>query len=460
MLRRLLLALASSALLILAWPPHGYALLILVAFIPLLWIVREIDHHADLKRKKGWIIFGWSFLTFLIWNLACSWWIYYAAAIGMVASALFNASAMALMMVLCYRGRKPIGPGRALISLPVYWIAFEHFIQRWDLAWPWMNLGNAFAGAPDAVQWYEYTGTPGGTLWIWVVNIVLYAWLAGSKYPIRTFRQWMHLTVRIVIFVLVPLAFSLWVGARHVAPGDTADVVVVQPNVDPYIEKFDTGDLAQVRHILALADSVMDRQVDVVLAPETALPGGLIEGRLEHEPAIVLIRQWLQQYPNTQFIIGASTYRIYHRPEDASETARYSERGQYYWDNYNTAISITAKGPIGIYHKSKLVVGVEQMPFRSFLKPLIGEVILDLGGTTGTLGKQSDREVFPHGQKDLNVAPIICWESVFGEYVTRYVTNGPISSGSSPTMAGGAIRTDTNSISPMRASARSKTAGK
>ncbi len=423
MLRRLLLALASALLLILAWPPRMLAPLTLVAFIPLLWVVRDIDFDTEFKGKKGWAVFGYSFVVFLIWNVACSWWIYYAAAIGAVASSLFNATAMALMMVLYHKGRKNLGPQRALISLPAYWIAFEHFILRWDLSWPWMNLGNAFAGAPDAVQWYEYTGTLGGTLWIWVVNIALYAWLAKFQRQHQTVRQWLRLALRLVLFILVPLALSLQIGAQYVALGDTADVVVIQPNVDPYTEKFNTDDIEQTRRILAIADSVMDDKVDVVLAPETALPGGLNEDRLDREPTIRLIQSWLRQYPNTQFVIGASTYKVYDRPQDASPTARYNERAQYYWDSFNTAISITSD-TIQTYHKSKLVVGVEQMPFRSTLQPLLGEAILDLGGTTGTLGMQETRDVFPHGTKDLKVAPVICWESVFGEFVTDYANNG------------------------------------
>lgn len=424
MLRRFLLVLVSAALLTLAWPPRVLAPLTLIAFIPLLWVIREIDYDKDFKGKKGRAIFWWSFLAFLIWNVACSWWIYYAAAVGAIASSLFNALVMALMMVLYYKGRKAIGPQRALISLPVYWIAFEYFIQRWDLSWPWMNLGNAFAGAPDAVQWYEYTGTLGGTLWIWTVNIVLYAWLSDYKHHLRSLRLWMRLAARLLIFVLVPLAFSLQIGAQYIAIGESADVVVVQPNVDPYNEKFNTDQITQLRKLLALADSVMDQNVDVVLAPETAISGGLNEGRLPQEPTTVLIERWLQKYPNTQFIIGASTYRVYDDPLSASETARYSERGQYYWDSYNTALSFSLEDSIRVYHKSQLVVGVEQMPFRSTLEPLIGEIALDLGGTTGTLGKQENRAVFPHPTQDIRVAPIICWESVFGEYVTEYASNG------------------------------------
>ena len=424
MLRHFLLALATAALLIMAWPPRVSAPLSLVAFIPLLWAIREIDYDKDFKGKKGWAVFRLSFVAFLIWNVACSWWIYYAATVGAVASSLFNATAMALMMVLYYRGRKAIGPQRSLISLPAYWIAFEYFIQRWNLSWPWMNLGNVFAGAPDAVQWYEYTGTLGGTLWIWTVNIVLYARLSDYKHHLRSLRLWMRLAARLLFFVLVPLALSLQIGAQHTGFGESADVVVVQPNVDPYTEKFNSDDVAQVKRILAIADSVMDQDVDVILAPETAIPGGLMEGRLDHEPTIAVIRRWLQNYPNAQFIIGASTYRIYDSAQEASETARYNERGQYYWDSYNTALNIDTSENIRVYHKSQLVVGVEQMPFRSTLEPLIGEIALDLGGTTGTLGKQPNRDVFPHPTKEISVAPVICWESVFGDYVTDYANNG------------------------------------
>jgi apolipoprotein N-acyltransferase len=423
-LRRLLLALASAALLILAWPPRMLAPLSLIAFIPLLWVIRDIHDDQALSGRQGRWVFRYSWIAFFIWNIACSWWIYNAHWSGMVASTLFNSSVMALIMVLYYRSRKALGPKKALIALPMYWLSFEHIILRWDMSWPWMNLGNVFANLPSLVQWYEFVGTSGGTLWIWLVNLLLYAWVARFKSNFQVGRQVLRLFVRIVIIVLIPMALSLQLRSHFNNSDEVTDVVVVQPNVDPYGEKFKIDESTQVRRILALADSVMDQNVDFVLVPETALPGGLQEGRLEREPSIVLIRRWLAKYPNTTMIIGASTYRIYDNPRQASATARYSERGQYYYDMYNTALQISASDSIGVYHKSQLVVGVEKMPFRQVLKPLLGEVAIDLGGTTGTLGTQEQRAVFSHTSKEINIAPVICWESVFGEYVTEYAVNG------------------------------------
>jgi apolipoprotein N-acyltransferase len=52
-------------------------------------------------------------------------------------------------------------------------MGYEHFHLSWDLAWPWLNLGNALATAPKLIQWYEFTGVRGGTLWIILGNFAI-----------------------------------------------------------------------------------------------------------------------------------------------------------------------------------------------------------------------------------------------------------------------------------------------
>jgi apolipoprotein N-acyltransferase len=52
---------------------------------------------------------------------------------------------------------------------------------------------------------------------------------------------------------------------------------------------------------------------------------------------------------------------------------------------------------------------------------LMQRLAVDLGGITRSHGTQPDRETFSSPQEDLRIAPVICWESVFGEFVTGYV---------------------------------------
>jgi apolipoprotein N-acyltransferase len=66
------------------------------------------------------------------------------------------------------------------------------------------------------------------------------------------------------------------------------------------------------------------------------------------------------------------------------------------------------------------------MPFKSFLEPIIGTVMIDLGGTIRSMGTQhdSERKVFNHSKKDLRTIPIVCYETIDGEYVANYVDLG------------------------------------
>jgi apolipoprotein N-acyltransferase len=64
------------------------------------------------------------------------------------------------------------------------------------------------------------------------------------------------------------------------------------------------------------------------------------------------------------------------------------------------------------------------MPFKAVLKPLLGEVMIDLGGTVSSRKIQENRSVFSNSNSTEKAAPIICYESIFGEFVTEYVQNG------------------------------------
>ena len=74
-----------------------------------------------------------------------------------------------------YDRQKKIGENIGYVSLVAFWMCFEYIhLQDWGLSWPWLTLGNAFATHPEWVEWYEFTGTSGGTLWVLLMNIFLF----------------------------------------------------------------------------------------------------------------------------------------------------------------------------------------------------------------------------------------------------------------------------------------------
>ena len=69
------------------------------------------------------------------------------------------------------------------------WISFEYLHLTWEITWPWFTLGNIFAKHNAVVQWYEVTGTLGGSVWVLAANISFYLALQKEKWTSSVFKR-------------------------------------------------------------------------------------------------------------------------------------------------------------------------------------------------------------------------------------------------------------------------------
>ncbi|MHB1279105.1 MAG: apolipoprotein N-acyltransferase [Bacteroidia bacterium] len=405
--------LLSSILLFAAWPPLPFPFLIFLAFIPLLALE---NHHYQVADKPLQYYFQIS-LTFILWNAATTYWTWFASPAGAVVAILLNAQLQTLPWLLFHRTRKIFGDKLAYPALVMFSLSVEYLHLNWDIAWPWLNIGNVFAGSVWAVQWYEITGTQGGSLWVYVVTILVYITLKAEW----GWKSW----IRPALWFLFPLVLSFYMSnwEKQVVYKDSLETIVVQPNIDPYTDKFDgMSPEQQLQRLFRLSDSLVTPATRLMFWPETALTDFLDEGSLDQEPTVQRIQAWVNRYPDLMLISGASTIRFYGENETHSSTSREVKQAPgIYYDSYNTALAFRANESVNIYHKSKLVPGVEKMPYPRIFGFLEAYAI-DLGGTSGSLGRSDSAVVFKY--EDIRVAPIICYESVFGEYVGEYVNNG------------------------------------
>ena len=407
------MAIVSSLLLWVAWPAKGIAPLLFFAFVPLL-AIEDMVYRQKVAGEKA-KLFLYSYICFAIFNQLTTWWIWFASPFGMVGAVYTNALLMALTFQLFHFTRLKFGNGIGYTSLPIYWMAFEYFHMDWDLTWPWLNLGNGFASWANMVQWYEYTGTQGGTLWVWLSNILLFRLLIAGREK-RNLRIAVLSTV-----VLLPLLLSFILLKTYVEENHPVEVVVVQPNIDPYNEKFNGNSNEQLTKILSLARPEITAKTRLVVCPETALPNGIWDEELETHPQIERIRSFIQPYPGLRLLTGLSYYKFFHPGDPLSETARTFRDGPGHFDAFNAALQISNNGSLQLHYKSKLVPGVEKMPFPKLFGQLENFAI-DLGGTTGSLGVQEWPTVFKGDS--VNPAPVICYESIYGDYVGDYVRRG------------------------------------
>lgn len=435
----------SGVLWAMAWPGiGGLAPLALIAWLPLLHARRS---HRTVASGRGSFL-PYVLLATFIWNASCAWWFYCVSEpigtrlISGTAPILVNTLLMALPWTMADLVRRRFGERAATLGLIALWLAFERLHHDWDLQWPWFSIGNVFAEHPGLIQWYDHTGMLGGTLWVLAVNLLLdRMFVHGRLHGVSFSTALVPLCV-----IIIPCSLSAWRFHHHVEEGHPVEVVVVQPNIDPYDEKFGGIDaMEQLDRMLALADSAMGPTTEAVIMPETALQEGatvdmatgrpvyrgLWENWIDRSQSVEHLQRFRSSHPGTAILVGMSSDSLYTDRDLAPAIARPLFRDlppdramdQRWYVPFNAALFLPAHGAIHTYHKSKLVAGVEALPFESLLGP-IAAFTVDLGGTTGSLGGQEERSVLRDPSSRLAIAPAICYESVFGEHVAAHVRNG------------------------------------
>ena len=448
----------------LAWEPMPFTPLVFIAFVPFFYLA---EWGRSTSKGKN---FGVLFLALMLWNISTTWWVWFASDVGAIAMLILNSLLMYLPFGLSrWLQRKKWFIWDAKWLFIALWLLYEYGHHRWDLSWPWLTLGNAFSGMPWYVQWYEITGTLGGTALILSVNVLVYHALMNDQSNAK--RSWImrfRLPIGIVsvfglLSVLLGQLASDFVYQKKSKLKQPYRVVAIQPNYDPYDEKFVLDPMQMVRDMAKTSDSA--GPADCILWPETSLVGNIDVGSPAQDMQVsYLMHHWLKNGPADNaagdsslnhsraagppsMLIGSNMIHWYSwmgkgKPDVA---ARQSSNLEYWYTLHNSALWIQpelsihpigsdpfkherlrgslATGDIQFYHKSKLVPGTEQLPFVTVLPFLERLAIsLDENSASGTLGKNATAKAL--GVSNSKVAPIICYESIYGDYVSEYVKDG------------------------------------
>ncbi len=413
-MKNILLAILSGLLLAISWPTYGFPLFLFFGFTPLLVAEYGVRKEKYSKLK----VFGLAFIAFFIWNMITTWWIYNSSAFGMWFAEIVNTLMMTIVFWIYHIVAKKTNFTISTLFLACFWMSFEYLHLQWQISWPWLNLGNGFASFTSWIQWYEYTGTFGGTLWVWIVNIgVFKSVLLFLEHRDKTILY--RAAIRNGLFILIPILISFVILKTYTEEGKDIEVVLLQPNINPYTEKYNTSDKRVGELLTTLTNSEITESTDFVIAPETVFADNNRLHQFSNSTAKKTAGNILKMYPNANFLSGISLIDVFNDPSRIrTQTNIYKEN--VFYDDYNSAFFVRPDGTDELYHKSKLVVGVENFPYQSILKPILGDVMIDLGGTVAKKTTQEDREVF-FTKDSIGVGTMICYESIYGEFTTGYI---------------------------------------
>jgi apolipoprotein N-acyltransferase len=392
--------------------------LMLIGFVPLLLLEQELSDEYG--KPARWRLFRYTYHTFVVWNVVATYWVANTAFAAGIFAIWVNALLMCIPWLLFHTTRF-VMPGLKYAALVAYWLLFEYIHLNWDLTWPWLTLGNSFAEFPSLVQWYSITGVFGGSLLILLANVLgLRIWQAHLA--LESYRKPL---LQLLALVLIPSIASLAIYFSYENKGESREVVVVQPNFEPHYVKFNMSESMQLEQFLKLTKQAVTPETDYVVYPETSF--GFVEDQnINGNKNVQLIREALTDYPGLKVVTGVNAYHIFKNGEPHSKAVRQRVRGggkdTMYYEILNAAIQLDmGTDEVQLYRKSKLVPGPEIFPFKEllfFMEPLVDR----LDGTTAGLGTQDAPSVL--SSVSGNIAPAICYESIFGEYVTGYVRQG------------------------------------
>jgi apolipoprotein N-acyltransferase len=414
-----LLSLSGGLLSAFAWSDWCPGVILLVSFVPFLILEQEVYIRRSNFTPASFFMFLIPGL--LLFNMITMGWLRAASITGAILVIAGLTFIMSFTGWLSHYIRLKFGTVPSIITFVSLWLSYELISVNIDIVSPWVNLGNGLAKDIQFIQWYDITGTSGGTLWILLSNILLTVLLLRIS---SVGKKYVKLLVLWLMIIIIPPLFSVFRYNQIKPKGSPVEIVIIQPDFDPFTSKFTIPFDKQLQKAISIADTAVTSKTKWVITPETTVDDPVNEENISDNTYIRQLKEFIDRHEGIEVISGFTTFMNY-GPSSVRPTAsaRFADSTGGFIDHFNSALKIDSTNQISVYHKSKLVPGIEKQ-FLSGPGSLLTRILPYLGGSQWGYGSQKERTVFENRQRDLKVAPVICYESVFGSHVCEYIRKG------------------------------------
>jgi apolipoprotein N-acyltransferase len=407
------LALLSSGLQILIFPPFALYFLSWVALVPLLYaLLRGRGGEGELVDSEGrslrpfslWqgFVIGW--VSSLAWYIGTCYWVYIAmhgygglnsvvAALIMVLFCMIMAldkGIFCLLVVLMAR-RSALGNRGPLLMAPFFWAAIEFFHAR-VMGFAWNPLGGVQIDNIPFASIANVTGVYGLSFAVVLVNSAFVA--ALLLYGRRRLKL-------LISALAAAIALQAGVFAEPDPFPAEKKAILVQGNIPldvTWTEAYYQQTLDALSRLSTASAAGMARNSPgLIVWPESPAPFE------EGEPRLARTLSAIAQGTDSYLVVGAT-----------AKVPSVGGQAQY----FNSALVVDSGGrAAGRYDKIHLVPFGEYVPLRDllfFAKNLTNQV--------GDFSRGTERKVFDLGGTRVGVN--ICYETIFPEDVREFVANG------------------------------------
>src|SRR5690606_26415808 len=130
------------------------------------------------------------------------------------------------------------------------------------------------------------------------------------------------------------------------ADESSIEVVIFQPNYDPYNEKFRLQAIDIAKEMVEDARKLITLETRLLVWPETAIPYSFDMEEWKENEKITVIKDLVDSFPYLSVLTGTETLEFYESEKKPTPTARFTGDAGWYYDAYNTAMFFSEnKGP-------------------------------------------------------------------------------------------------------------------
>jgi apolipoprotein N-acyltransferase len=418
--------LLSALLLGLSYPSYPYVRLEVLAWVwmvPMLLALKSVDSFPKFLRNV--------FLTLLCVAVIGMSWLALSTMLGALLLFLLFPVILSVPFIIFFFVRSTLGWRAALLSLPVVWTAWDWIYHGTEGSIGWVPIGVTQSNLYWLVQYVDITGVWGITFWLLLLNVLIVVaiedWRAivarsGELKAARVFLG-RRLACVIGLMLLVPLAYSAYVFAcdalavRRV--GEEVDVMLVQPNVNPWDKVTADARAAVLRKTIALTNRALaasETKPDLVIYPESAVPYVLSESTDGREAVYRAITRW--QTPLLTGLLDVNDEGTGRGREVFNAAALFSPLAAEAGKRFNV-------GRSPAYHKRVLVPFVERVPYSDKF-PALRSLAINIGAGDAT-GQGHEPTVFTFRTRsgaEARIATAICYEYLYPAQVSELVAGG------------------------------------
>lgn len=384
--------------------PHA-GILTFVLLVPLFWA---------LQNKSAGDSFKLGLFAGLIANFIGTYWLVgtlsrfggFHTIVSFVFIAVLSAYAGLSYAIFSYISSK-LGffkkPGLlSIILIASVWTSVEYFFP---FLFPY-GISNALSDYIGLIQIFDLFGIYGLSFIIVIVNLALLRAIKSFTGPTKMPTAEIALSIALIAATLLYGQFRIGQIEREISEAQKIKVGMVQANFD-FLQKSESlEEIVTARHKEMSQDL---KSVDLIIWPETA-----IQAWFSTDSDYLLVRDetGVPEIEGKYFIVGGMSFT----PKDPDAEILTDEN----LIKYNTAFLTDSDSRIlGRYHKIKLLLFGEYLPFSQYIPSL-----KNFSPASGDFTPGSGLELFEIKEKNIKIAPIICYEDIIPSFSRQFVDKG------------------------------------